>query len=68
MAHQANLTIGLCAFVTEPVCPTQHSIAQYYISLYLGWEIDDQYKNPNMNNKDHLVGQLTNSYRACGCK
>ena len=21
--------------------------------------IDDQYKNPNMNDKDHLVGQLT---------
>ena len=28
------------------------SIALYYISFY-------QYKNPNMNNKDHLVGQLT---------
>ena len=27
------------------------SIALYYISLYLG--------NPNTNNKDHLVGQLT---------
>ena len=22
------------------------------------WTIDDQYRNPNMNNKDHLVGQL----------
>ena len=22
-------------------------------------QLDDQYKNPNMNNKDHLVGRLT---------
>ena len=22
-------------------------------------QLDDQYRNPNMNNKDHLVGQLT---------
>ena len=22
-------------------------------------QLNDQYKNPNMNNKDHLVGQLT---------
>ena len=22
--------------------------------------IDDQHRNPNMNNKDHMVGQLTN--------
>ena len=26
---------------------------------YLGCEIDDQYRNSNVNNKDHLVGQLT---------
>ena len=26
---------------------------------YMGCEIDDQYRNPNMNNKNHLVGQLT---------
>ena len=40
------------------------SIAQYYISLYLGWEvyIDDQYRNPNMNNKDYLFGRLTTFY------
>ena len=36
------------------LCDTVGSIAQYYISL--GWEIDDQDKNPNMNNKDLLVG------------
>ena len=24
-------------------------------------QLDDQYRNPNMNNKDHLVGQLTNN-------
>ena len=40
-------------------------VVSTYISLYLGWEIylemykDDQYENPNMNNKDHLFGQLT---------
>ena len=39
------------------------------ISLYLGCEIydddddDDQHRNPNMNNKNHLVGQLTTSQR-----
>ena len=31
----------------------------YYISQYLGWEIDDQHRNTYMNDKDHLVGQLT---------
>ena len=25
-------------------------------------QLDDQYRNPNMNNKDHLVGQLTRFY------
>ena len=25
----------------------------------LGAETDDQYRNPNVNNKDHPVGQLT---------
>ena len=28
---------------------------------YLDAEIDDQYRNPNINNRDHLVGQLTTS-------
>ena len=23
-------------------------------------QLDDQYRNPNINNRDHLVGQLTN--------
>ena len=42
------------------------SIAQYYISLLSGiWNIDDQYKNPNINNRDHLVGQLTYYYWPC---
>ena len=28
--------------------------------------LDDQYRNPNMNSKDHLVGQLTRSrYEMC---
>ena len=35
------------------------STSLYYISLFLGWEIDDQHKNRYMNNKDHIVGQLT---------
>ena len=26
--------------------------------------IDDQHRNPNMNNKDHLVGQLVTSAQA----
>ena len=35
------------------------SIAQYYISLLSGIWNDDHYGNPNINNRDHLVGQLT---------
>ena len=41
--------------------------ALYYISLYLGWEMIydyDKQRNTNMNNKDHLVGQLTTKTRA----
>ena len=26
--------------------------------------IDDRHRNPNMNNKDHLVGQLTSKWYA----
>ena len=45
---------------TRPAIP---SIALYYISLLSGmWNIDDQYRNPNINNRDHLVGQLTNPH------
>ena len=41
------------------------SIAQYYISLLSGiWNIDDQNRNPNINNRDHLVGQLTTKCHA----
>ena len=37
-------------------------IAQYYISLLSGmWNIEDQYRNPNIDNGDHLVGQLSTS-------
>ena len=42
--------------------PLKTSIAQCYISLLSGmWniDIDDQHRNTNMNNEDHLVGQLT---------
>ena len=35
-------------------------IAQCYNSLLSGmWNIDDQHRNTDMNDKDHLVGQLT---------
>ena len=27
-------------------------------------QLDDQQRNPNMNNRDHLVGQLTNALSA----
>ena len=37
------------------------STALYYISLLSGLgNIDDQNRNPNIINRDHLVGQLTN--------
>ena len=32
------------------------SIALYYISLLIGF---DQIRNPNVNNRDHLVGRPT---------
>ena len=42
------------------------SIALYYISLLIGFGkyidgkyIDDQIRNPNVNNRDHLVGRPT---------
>ena len=36
------------------------SIALYYISLLSGLgNIDDQNRNPNINNRDHLVGRPT---------
>ena len=35
--------------------PSETSTSLYYISLYPGWEKDDQHKNTNMNDKDHLV-------------
>ena len=33
---------------------------------YLGCEIDDQHRNTNMNNKDHLVGQLASRRHGSG--
>ena len=37
--------------------------SEQYIDIYI-WghsrQLDDQHRNPNMNNKDHHVGQLTN--------
>ena len=28
-------------------------------------QLDDQYRNPNINNRDHLVGQLTTTFGTC---
>ena len=45
---------------TVNLSPLPTSTLLYYISLLSGlWNIDDQHRNPNMNNKDHHVGQLT---------
>ena len=41
----------------------------YYISLLsLTWNIDDQYRNSNINNRGHLgqLGQLTRFLKGCG--
>ena len=50
-------------FHTESIYQVD-STSLYYISLYLGWEIYDQHRNTNMNDKDHLVGQLTTKQTA----
>ena len=37
-----------------------YSTLLYPVSLwYLGDETDDHHRNPNINDRDHLVGQLT---------
>ena len=38
--------------------PPQYSTILYYYITIL-YYIDDQNGNPNINNRDHLVGQLT---------
>ena len=41
------------------------------IFTFLGGQgdlLDDQHRNTNMNDKDHLVGQLTTSKAACDAK
>ena len=38
--------------------PLAHCCAIFLWSL--GREIDDHHRNPNINDRDHLVGQLTN--------
>ena len=49
-----------CEFSRNKTLAGYCRIAQYYISLLSGiWNIDDQNRNPNINNRDHLVGQLT---------
>ena len=35
------------------------SIALYFFVYIWDGKYDDQHRNPNMNNKDHKVGQLT---------
>ena len=44
------------------------SIALYYISLLSGLgNIDDQKRNPNMNNRDHLVGRARTAVQPRTC-
>ena len=47
--YQSTSTIPLVHCCTLFLC---------YLDAEIG-EIDDQYRNPNINNRDHLVGQLT---------
>ena len=43
-----------------PLTSSPLSTSLYYKFLLSGlWNIDDQHRNTNMNDKDHLVGQLT---------
>ena len=58
LQHFCEGNIGSGGQTVSSNCALCSSIALYYISLYLGW--DDQQRNQNMNNKDHIVGQLTN--------
>ena len=55
---------GLGSATAWPFGPINHvvNVALCYIYLYLLsgiWNIDDQHRNPNIDNRDHLVGQLT---------
>ena len=34
-------------------------VMMHYIFLLPGWSIDDPYRGPSMNDKDHIVGPLT---------
>ena len=58
LQHFCEGNIGSGGQTVSSNCAVCSSLALYYISLYLGW--DDQQRNQNMNNKDHIVGQLTN--------
>ena len=55
--HLDNFCIDHHPYIRERQSAVMHYTSLYYISLYLGWE--DQHGNTNMNDKDHLVGQLT---------
>ena len=41
-------------------------MAVLYFSVIWLSNIDDEHRNTNMNNKDHLVGQLTTLIEICG--
>ena len=41
------------------------SISLYFVYFSVVWDfkyIDDQHRNPNISNRDHLIGQQTNSH------
>ena len=56
------LSLGLCTtvYTTLPFRTYTYTLAQHYaiFLICLGF---NQHRNPNINNKDHLVGQLTKS-------
>ena len=48
--------------------PQQWSEQSTHSCIWSGRRLDDQQRNPNMNNKDHLVGQLTSARDTCVSK
>ena len=52
-------TLSLCYLDAE----THVSLHWHWLITVMNWLIDnDHYRNPNVNNRDHLVGQLTTSF------
>ena len=42
-------------------------VMMHYIFLLPGWSIDDPYRGPSMNDKDHIVGPLTRNRATFRC-